>query len=67
MKNHLIDARDFVSAAIRVAVFVPMYRAVVACEKRKLYLPHRIIHTSLHGQRRARGDWRDIKIHYFGY
>lgn len=67
MKNHLIDIRDFVSAAIRVAIFVPMYKIVVACEKRKLYLPHPVIHTALHGQRRAKSNWQDMKIHYFGF
>ncbi|MEL6170597.1 MAG: hypothetical protein AAFR02_01095 [Pseudomonadota bacterium] len=67
MKNQIIDACAFVCAAIRCAVFVPLYRVVVACERRDIRLPFKVINMALHGQRRARGDWHDMKTYYFGY
>lgn len=67
MKNQFIDARDFISAACRVAIFVPLYKAVVAAERKNIQLPFKIVNAALHGQRRARGDWNDMKTYYFGY
>ena len=66
MKNTLIDLRDFGSAAIRFAVFVPLYKVVVTAERKNVHLPFSIVNAALHGQRRARGDWQEIKGYYFG-
>lgn len=67
MKNLITDTRDFVSAGIRVAYFVPLYRLVVQCERRDIHLPMKVIGSALKGRRRARGDWNDMKLHYFGF
>lgn len=65
MKNQLIDARDFASAAIRFAIFLPLYKVVVATERKNIRVPFKIVHLALHKSNRAKGDWNDMKSYYF--
>jgi len=66
MKNQLIDARDFISAALRLAIYVPLYKAVAAAERKNIRVPFKIVHLALHSSSRAKGDWNDMKSYYFG-
>lgn len=65
MKNQLIDARDFTSAAIRFVIFVPLYKVVAVTERKNIRVPFKIVHFALHSSNRAKGDWNDMKSYYF--
>ncbi|UOA30220.1 hypothetical protein [Pseudosulfitobacter sp. DSM 107133] len=65
-KHTFEDLRDLVAATARFAIFVPLYKAVVACERRNIRLPFRVIHSAVHGDRRARYRFEEITQHFFG-
>lgn len=67
MKNLLVDIRDFASAAIRVTIFVPMYRAVVYAMRRDVNVPTKIVGCALHGSRNAKNDLGEVYRYFCDY
>lgn len=63
IKTLFVDLYYLISAAVRYAVYVPLYKVIVHAHKNKLPSSW-LIQRSLNGQRKARHDLKEMTRHF---
>ena len=65
LRSAFTDLKDLISAAVRCAVYIPLYRLLVLpLLKRDVSLPAWLVGTTLHGSRKARQDFEEVSAYW---